>query len=78
MVEGRRVVVPDELLRVFRLYPVAYHCPYDVENVKRVLRGLGRGEVEAILSEQGEVRIRNEMCNDEYRFDRAAVEQLFA
>ena len=69
---------PDELLRVFRLYPVAYHCPYDVENVKRVLRGLGRGEVEAILSEQGEVRIRNEMCNDEYRFDRAAVEQLFA
>ena len=69
---------PEELLRVFRLYPVEYHCPYDEENVKRMLRGLGRREVEAILEEQGEVRIRNEMCNHEYRFDRAAVEALFA
>jgi molecular chaperone Hsp33 len=68
---------PEELLRVFRLYPVEYHCPYDVENVKRMLRGLGRDELEAILTEQGEVRIRNEMCNHEYRFDRAAVEALF-
>ena len=69
---------PEELLRVFRLYPVEYHCPYDVENVKRMLKGLGRQELEAILSEQGEVRIRNEMCNHEYRFDRAAVEELFS
>lgn len=69
---------PEELLRVFRLYPVEYHCPYDVENVKRMLRGLGRQELESILSEQGEVRIRNEMCNHEYRFDRAAVEELFS
>jgi len=69
---------PEELLRVFRLYPVEYRCPYDEENVKRMLRRLGRNEVESILVEQGEVRIRNEMCNHEYRFDRAAVEALFA
>jgi molecular chaperone Hsp33 len=69
---------PGELLRVFRLYPVQYHCPYDEENVKRMLRGLGRKEVESILAEQGEVRIRNEICNHEYRLDRAAVEALFA
>jgi molecular chaperone Hsp33 len=69
---------PEELLRVFRLYPVAYHCPYDVENVKRMLRGLGRAEVEAILAERGEVVIRNEMCNHEYRFDARAVAELFA
>ncbi len=69
---------PEELLRVFRLDPVAYHCPFDVQNVERVLRGLGREEVESILIEQGEVVIRNEMCNHEYRFDRAAVETLFA
>ena len=69
---------PEELLRVFRLDPVAYHCPFDVQNVERVLRGLGREEVESILVERGEVVIRNEMCNHEYRFDRAAVETLFA
>jgi molecular chaperone Hsp33 len=69
---------PEELLRVFRIDPVEYHCPFNVQNVERVLRGLGRDEVESILAERGEVVIKNEMCNHEYRFDRAAVETLFA
>lgn len=71
-------VFPEELMRVFRLYPVEYHCPYDEEKVKDMLRSLGRGEVEAILAEQGEVVIRNEMCNHEYRFDADAIARLFA
>jgi len=69
---------PEELLRVFRIDAASYHCPFDVQNVERVLRGLGRAEVESILAEQGEVVIKNEMCNHEYRFDRDAVESLFA
>ena len=69
---------PEELLRVFRLDAVTYHCPFNVENVERVLRGLGRAEVESILAEKGEVVVKNEMCNHEYRFDREAVEALFA
>jgi molecular chaperone Hsp33 len=71
-------VFPEELMRVFRLYAVEYHCPYDEQKVKDMLRGLGRAEVEAILAEQGEVVIRNEMCNHEYRFDARAVAELFA
>ena len=70
-------VFPEELMRVFRLYAVEYHCPYDEEKVKDMLRGLGRGEVEAILAEQGEVVIRNEMCNHEYRFRREDIAGLF-
>ena len=69
---------PEELMRVFRLYGVQYHCPYDEERVKDMLRGLGRAEVEAILAERGEVVIRNEMCNHEYRFDAHAVAKMFA
>jgi molecular chaperone Hsp33 len=69
---------PEELMRVFRLYAVEYHCPYDVEKVKDMLRGLGRDEVEAILAEKGEVVIRNEMCNHEYRFDARGVAAIFA
>jgi molecular chaperone Hsp33 len=68
---------PEELMRVFRLYAVEYHCPYDEGKVKDMLRGLGRREVEAILAEQGEVVIRNEMCNHEYRFDARAIAELF-
>ena len=71
-------VFPEELMRVFRLYPVEYHCPYDEGKVEDMLRGLGRSEVESILAEQGEVVIRNEMCNHEYRFDADAVARLFA
>jgi molecular chaperone Hsp33 len=68
---------PEELMRVFRLYPVEYHCPYDEGKVKDMLRGLGRQEVESILAEQGEVVIRNEMCNHEYRFDARAIAEMF-
>jgi molecular chaperone Hsp33 len=69
---------PGELLRVFPLDPVQYHCPDDPEKVKRVLRGLGRDELESILAERGEVVIRNEMCNLEYRFGAREIEALFA
>lgn len=69
---------PEELLRVFRLYPVEYHCPDDADKVRRVLKSLGREEVESILAERGEVVIRNEMSNREYRFDREAIEAIFA
>jgi molecular chaperone Hsp33 len=71
-------VFPEELMRVFRLYPVEYHCPYDEAKVKDMLLGLGRDEVESILAEQGEIVIRNEMCNHEYRFDARAIAELFA
>jgi molecular chaperone Hsp33 len=71
-------VFPEELMRVFRLYPVEYHCPYDETKVKDMLLGLGREEVESILAEQGEIVIRNEMCNHEYRFDARAIAELFA
>jgi molecular chaperone Hsp33 len=71
-------VFPEELMRVFRLYAVEYHCPYDEDKVKDMLRGLGRQEVESILAEQGQVVIRNEMCNHEYRFDADAIARLFA
>jgi molecular chaperone Hsp33 len=69
---------PEELLRVYKLDAVEYHCPYDVEKVKDMLRSLGRDEVESILAEKGEVLIKNEMCNHEYRFDADAVAQMFA
>jgi len=68
---------PGELLRVFPVDTVDYHCPYDPSKVADMLRGLGRPEVESILAAHGEIVVRNEMCNHEYRFDAAAVATLF-
>jgi molecular chaperone Hsp33 len=50
----------------------------DDRDVERVLRSLGRPEVESILAEKSEVVVRNEMCNHEYRFDRSAIEAILA
>jgi molecular chaperone Hsp33 len=69
---------PEELMRVYRLHAVEYHCPYDEDKVKAMLRTLGREEVESILSEKGEVVIRNEMCNHEYRFGPQTIKELFS
>jgi molecular chaperone Hsp33 len=69
---------PEELLRVFRLHAVAYHCPEDAEKVRNVLRSLGRDELQSILAERGEIIIRNEMSNREYRFDPRDIARLFA
>jgi molecular chaperone Hsp33 len=68
---------PEELLRVFKLHSVRYHCPRDEDKVKDMLRSLGRAEVESILVEKGEVMIRNEMCNHEYRFGPDILAELF-
>lgn len=67
----------EETVRVFDAQPVAHDCPEDWEKVRSMLRALGRDEVDAILREHGEVVIKDDICNREYRFDAQAVEALF-
>ena len=39
---------------------------------------LGRSEAEAILAEQGEILIHDDICNRDYRFSAEEVDALFA
>lgn len=71
-------VFAEEDIRVFDPRPVSYHCPEDWDKVRRMLRGLGQAECEAVLREQGEIRIHDEICGREYLLDAAAVATLFA
>lgn len=68
---------PEEDVRVYDPRPVTYHCPYDPEKIHAMLRSVGRTECEAILAEQGEIRVHDEICNHEYVLDAAAVAALF-
>lgn len=68
---------PEEAVRLFKPRPVRYECPEDWEKVRNMLRSLGRQEVEDILRERGEVHVRDDICNREYRFDAAAARSLF-
>jgi molecular chaperone Hsp33 len=68
---------PEETLRLFQPKPVAYDCPEDRDKVSEMLRSLGRAEVESILAEQGEIVVRDDICNREYRFDADDLDALF-
>lgn len=64
-------------VRVFDPLPVSYHCPEDWTKVRDMIRGLGRADAETILAEHGEILIRDDICNHEYRFSADDITELF-
>lgn len=68
---------PEDTLRMFAPRPVTHHCPRDEDKVRGMLASLGRAEVENILAEQGQIVIRDDICNQEYRFGNSIVSELF-
>lgn len=72
-----RRLFPDEAVRVFTPKEVSHHCPDDPEKIQAMLRSLGRAECDAILEEKGEIQVRDDLCNRDYRFDAEAVAALF-
>lgn len=70
-------IFPEEEVRMFDPLPVSYHCPRNEEKVIDMLRSLGREEVEAAIAETGAISIHDDICNQEYRFGREVLENLF-
>lgn len=68
----------EETVRLFAGRPITHHCPENREKVATMLLSLGRDEVYAALEERGEVVIRDDLSNREYRFDKAAIDELFS
>jgi molecular chaperone Hsp33 len=56
---------------------VTYHCPEDWDKVRDMIRSLGREDAETILAEHGEILIRDDICNRDYRFSPQDVTLLF-
>ncbi len=67
----------EEDVRLYEPKLVFSDCRRDEEKVKNMLRSLGRHELDATLAELGEIIVKDDMCNEEYRFDHAAVAALF-
>lgn len=68
----------EEEVRVYEAKPVSYACKRDPQKVDNLLRSLGREEVQATLAELGYVEVKDDICNQVYRYDRDAVIKLFA
>lgn len=64
----------EEDIRLFDAQPVAFACSCSRDNVARMLKMLGRDEVEAVLEEQGSIEIHCEFCNQRYVFEAEDVE----
>ena len=67
----------EEDIRLYEPKSVFCDCKRDEEKVKNMLRSLGRDELNQTLREIGEIIVKDDMCNEEYRFDPAAVDALF-
>jgi molecular chaperone Hsp33 len=68
----------EEDIRLFDAQEVVFRCTCSRENVARMLRMLGRDEVESIIAERGEVEVHCEFCNQRYVFDRVDADAVFA
>jgi molecular chaperone Hsp33 len=68
----------EEDVRLYEPKAVFCDCKRDEEKVKNMLRSLGREECDATLADVGEIVVKDDMCNEEYRFDHAAVAALFS
>ncbi|MCW5593898.1 MAG: Hsp33 family molecular chaperone HslO [Burkholderiales bacterium] len=68
---------PEDDVRLYEPQAVTDGCGRSEEKVVAMLRGLGRAEVEATLAEHGVVAVRDEICNQDYRFTPADVARIF-
>ena len=71
-------VFAQETLRLYPPRSVTYSCPEDWEKVRDIVRNIGRADAETILAEHGEILIRDDICNRDYRFSAQDVAELFA
>lgn len=64
-------------VRLYDPQTIVYHCPEDWTKVHDMIRGIGREDAETILAQHGEILIRDDICNRDYRFSREDIARLF-
>lgn len=67
----------EDTVRLYDPHTVSYHCPEDREKIRGMILSLGRQEAEHILAEHGEIMVKDDICNREYRFDAEEIAELF-
>ena len=68
----------EEAVRLFAAREVTNISPENREKVGTMLLSLGREEVYAALKERGEIVVRDDLANREYRFEKAQIDELFS
>lgn len=68
----------EEDIRLFDEQGVSFNCSCSRDNVSRMLKMLGREEVDSIFAERAELEVFCEFCNQRYVFDAVDAEAVFA
>lgn len=68
----------DETVRLFDPRPVQHHWPADPVKIRKLLRSLGRPELESIMAEKGEIQVHDDLSNHTYRFTAQDLDGIFA
>jgi molecular chaperone Hsp33 len=68
----------EEDIRLFEAQKVIFRCTCSRDNVARMLRMLGRPEVDSIIAERGDVEVHCEFCNQRYVFDCVDTDAVFS
>jgi molecular chaperone Hsp33 len=67
----------EDDIRLFDSQAVTFHCSCSRENVEKMLRMLGREEVDSILDEREQIEVHCEFCNQRYEFDKVDAKLMF-
>ena len=67
----------EEDVRLFKSDQISFSCSCSRERIENTLKSLGEKEVREILTEQGNVGVDCNFCNQHYEFDAVDVERLF-
>jgi molecular chaperone Hsp33 len=67
----------QEQVRLLRRDGLRFRCSCSRQRTESMLVSLGRGEIESILEESGEVVVNCEFCLQSYRFDAEQARRLF-
>lgn len=67
----------EDDIRLFDAQQVVFACSCSRDNVARMLKMLGKEEVDSILSERDNIEVYCEFCNQRYEFDRVDAEIMF-
>ena len=73
-----KAILSDFEVEVLEKRPVEYRCYCSRDRVTRALISMGRGEMEALIEEQGEADLTCQFCDAVYHYSKEELEALLA
>ena len=73
-----RAVLSDFEVEVLEKRPVEYRCYCSRDRVTRALISMGKGELSALIEEQGEAELTRQFCDAIYHYSKEELEALLA